>query len=56
VLEGQPMNHQKRTVSLFVLIALFVGFPLTANAQLRKLNVAYTATSPYQAAAIIGKR
>ena len=31
------MNHQKRTVTLLVLIALFVGFPMTVSAQLRKI-------------------
>ena len=49
------MNHQKRTVTLLVLIALFVGFPLTVSAQLRKINIAYTATSPYQAVLIVAK-
>jgi ABC-type nitrate/sulfonate/bicarbonate transport system substrate-binding protein len=49
------MNHQKCTVTLLVLIALFVGFPMTVSAQLRKINIAYTATSPYQAVLIVAK-
>ena len=49
------MNHQKRTVTLLVLIALFGGFPMTVSAQLRKINIAYTATSPYQAVLIVAK-
>jgi ABC-type nitrate/sulfonate/bicarbonate transport system substrate-binding protein len=35
--------------------AFFVGFPTTAGAQLRKINIAYTATSPYQAVLIVAK-
>lgn len=49
------MNDQRRTAALFVLIALFVGFPLTVGAQLRKINIAYTATSPYQAVLIVAQ-
>ena len=49
------MNRQKRTVTLLVLTALLVGFPLTVSAQLRKINIAYTATSPYQAVLIVAK-
>lgn len=49
------MNHQKRTAALFVLIALLVGFPFKVSAQLRKINIAYTATSPYQAVLIVAK-
>ena len=49
------MNHQKHTVTLIVLIALFVGFPFSAGAQMRKINIAYTATSPYQAVLIVAQ-
>lgn len=49
------MNDQRRAAALFVLIALFVGFPLTAGAQLRKIHIAYTATSPYQAVLIVAQ-
>ena len=49
------MYHQNRTVTLLALIALSIGFPLTVSAQLRKINIAYTATSPYQAVLIVAK-
>ena len=40
--------------------AIFIGFmlwttALPASAQLRKINIAYTATSPYQAVLIVGQ-
>jgi ABC-type nitrate/sulfonate/bicarbonate transport system substrate-binding protein len=49
------MNHKTRGAVLIILSAFFAGFPLTAGAQLRKINVAYTATSPYQAVLIVAK-
>lgn len=40
----------------FVLVVVvFLGISSTTNAQLHKLNVVYTATSPYQSAAIIAR-
>jgi len=39
--------------SIFLLALLMVAGP--ANAQLRKINIAYTATSPYQAVLIVAK-
>jgi ABC-type nitrate/sulfonate/bicarbonate transport system substrate-binding protein len=48
--------HQKgRVVVLFLAVGLVFGFGSPAAAQLRKINIAYTATSPYQAALIITK-
>ena len=49
------MNHKTRGAVLIILSAFFAGFPLTAGAQLRKINIAYTATSPYQAVLIVAK-
>lgn len=44
-----------RATLLIISCAFFVGFPLTAGAQLRKINIAYTATSPYQAVLIVAQ-
>lgn len=49
------MNHKTRGAVLIILFALFAGFPLTAGAQMRKINIAYTATSPYQAVLIVAQ-
>jgi NitT/TauT family transport system substrate-binding protein len=49
------MNHLPRAALPIILCALFVGFPFTAGAQLRKINIAYTATSPYQAVLIVAQ-
>jgi len=49
------MIHKTRGAVLIILSAFFAGFPLTAGAQLRKINIAYTATSPYQAVLIVAK-
>ena len=49
------MNHKMRATLLIISCAFFVGFPLTAGAQLRKINIAYTATSPYQAVLIVAQ-
>jgi NitT/TauT family transport system substrate-binding protein len=40
---------------ILFIVAATLAFNASAGAQLRKINVAYTATSPYQAAAIIAK-
>jgi len=40
---------------ILFIVAVTLAFNASAGAQLRKINVAYTATSPYQAAAIIAK-
>lgn len=45
----------KRGVMVVCLLFLFLTLVGSAAAQLRKLNIAYTATSPYQAALIIAK-
>lgn len=45
----------KRGVMVVCLLFLFLTLAGPAAAQLRKLNIAYTATSPYQAALIIAK-
>ena len=49
------MNHLPRAALPIILCAFFVGFPFTASAQLRKINIAYTATSPYQAVLIVAQ-
>ncbi|MDZ4343160.1 MAG: ABC transporter substrate-binding protein [Candidatus Binatia bacterium] len=41
---------------LILILALLLSLGSHANAQLRKLNIAYTATSPYQAALIIAQQ
>ena len=48
------MIRKMRVVNVLALIATFFGFS-SAGAQLRKLNIAYTATSPYQAVLIVAK-
>jgi len=45
----------KRRVMIVCLVYLLLTLTDSAGAQLRKLNIAYTATSPYQAALIIAK-
>ena len=42
-------------VPTIILGALLLGFPCTASSQLRKINIAYTATSPYQAVLIVAQ-
>ena len=49
------MNHKMRAAVLIILCAFFVGFPFAAGAQMRKINIAYTATSPYQAVLIVAQ-
>ena len=49
------MHQEGRVVVLIFSLALVFGFGSSAAAQLRKINIAYTATSPYQAALIITK-
>lgn len=49
------MRQKGRVVVLFLAVGLVFGFGSPAAAQLRKINIAYTATSPYQAALIITK-
>src|SRR4026208_1485534 len=48
---GRAMMFQMR----FVAILLTVLAAVPASAQLRKINIAYTATSPYQAVLIVAK-
>ena len=49
------MKRKRLAAVLIVLFGLVTGFPFSAAAQLRKINIAYTATSPYQAVLIIAK-
>src|SRR6478672_4517360 len=46
------MRIRRFTASLFLFSLGVIG---TADAQLRKINIAYTATSPYQAVLIVAK-
>ncbi len=45
----------RRILVAAVMLGLAFGLAAPATAQLRKINIAYTATSPYQAALIIAK-
>src|SRR6185503_21280057 len=45
----------KHGAILIGLFTIFFGWDSFADAQLRKLNIAYTATSPYQAVLIVAK-
>src|SRR3990170_7931988 len=47
--------QNKRRVTIVCLLFLLLTLTGSAVAQLRKLNIAYTATSPYQAALIIAQ-
>jgi NitT/TauT family transport system substrate-binding protein len=48
--------HRRITVDILVVsFALFLGVNFSAHAQSRKVNIAYTATSPYQAPLIIAR-
>jgi ABC-type nitrate/sulfonate/bicarbonate transport system substrate-binding protein len=44
-----------RATVLIISCAFLIAFPFTAGAQLRKINIAYTATSPYQAVLIVAQ-
>jgi ABC-type nitrate/sulfonate/bicarbonate transport system substrate-binding protein len=48
--------RNKRRVTIVCLVYLLLTLTGSAVAQLRKLNIAYTATSPYQAALIIAQQ
>ena len=48
--------HFKHRTKIICLIYLLLTLTGSAAAQLRKLNIAYTATSPYQAALIIAEQ
>ena len=49
------MRFATRAAILIVSLVVLVGSTSTASGQVRKLNIAYTATSPYQAVLIIAK-
>jgi len=55
VIEGDGVKRKNLAAVLIVLLGLMTGYPLSAGAQLRRINIAYTATSPYQAVLIIAK-
>jgi len=46
---------KNRIFANIVFLALFFILPVDLEAQVTKLNIAYTATSPYQAVLIIAK-
>ena len=46
---------KRRIAVLAIILGLVVAWAQPAVAQVRKLNIAYTATSPYQAALIVAK-
>src|SRR6266576_6899335 len=49
------IHSKRRIIVAAVILSLAFGLSAPATAQLRKINIAYTATSPYQAALIIAK-
>ena len=49
------MRHEGCLAVLIILLGAILGFGSPAAGQMRKINIAYTATSPYQAALIITK-
>lgn len=49
------MNHARCRALVVASIFLVLALTSLSDAQLRKINIAYTATSPYQAALIIAK-
>ena len=49
------MDSKNRVVVFIISLFLLFGLGSPVSAQLRKLNIAYTATSPYQAPLIIAK-
>jgi NitT/TauT family transport system substrate-binding protein len=53
--EGDCMNLRIRVVVLVISLFVLLGLGSPVSAQLRKLNIAYTATSPYQAPLIIAR-
>jgi len=53
--EGDCMNLRIRAVVLVISLFTLLGLGCPVSAQLRKLNIAYTATSPYQAPLIIAR-
>ena len=53
--EGDCMNLRIRVVVLVISLFTLLGLGSPVSAQLRKLNIAYTATSPYQAPLIIAR-
>jgi NitT/TauT family transport system substrate-binding protein len=53
--ERDCMNLRIRVVVLVISLFVLLGLGSPLSAQLRKLNIAYTATSPYQAPLIIAR-
>ena len=49
------MNYWRAATGFVIGIFVYVGVSGTGYAQLRKINIAYTATSPYQAVLIVAK-
>ena len=55
MIRPKPISSLRRRIAGMILFIIFVGLANTAHAQLRKINIAYTATSPYQAVLIVAK-
>ncbi len=49
------MNYGRAATGIVIGIIVHIGLVRVAYAQLRKINIAYTATSPYQAVLIVAK-
>src|SRR4026208_1894795 len=49
------MNYWRAATGFVIGIIVHIGLVSVAYAQLRKINIAYTATSPYQAVLIVAK-
>ena len=49
------MSARRRESAAMIVFLVCLSLAGSANAQLRKINIAYTATSPYQAVLIVAK-
>jgi NitT/TauT family transport system substrate-binding protein len=51
----KQMSARRRETAAMIVFIVCLSLAVSANAQLRKINIAYTATSPYQAVLIVAK-
>jgi len=54
-MERTRINGSRRKTLGMIVLIVSLALAVTASAQLRKINIAYTATSPYQAVLIVAK-
>jgi NitT/TauT family transport system substrate-binding protein len=55
MMRTKPITTLRRRMAGVIIFMIFVALANSAHAQLRKINIAYTATSPYQAVLIVAK-